>query len=384
MAKVLFGPIVSEARNKEGSVVFSRGPYGAYTRPWVEPDQTETAARHAAKDRMAAAAAAWNNSLTPAQRAAWEVFAKLLDYRDTFGARKNHSGRTPFLQQYLYLDNLGLATLTNPPPSTNRLSLKTAALTLNSDTATLILTLTWPAGQAQPPVIIYATPGLNAAVNFPGHRFRQIATLGSAVAYPYNLWALYTTVLPLPEAGQRVFTAARPIHPTTGLAGTKLTTSALDAGTGVPMYAKITTLTNAQIQALPTTAITIVPAVAGKLIVPVIVVLQLDAAAAAYGNISAGSGNHLYCNCAARQTCAQRNDAFLNAAVKRTCYLPARVALDAVPPTNAEQFHGASNDADIEGTDLTLNCVNAAGNFTLGNAANTLKVTTYYQLIDAI
>jgi len=384
MAKILFGPIVSEARNKEGSVVFSRGPYGAYTRPWVDPDQTETAARKTAKDRMAAAAAAWNNSLTPAQRAAWEVFAKLLDYRDTLAARKNHAGRTPFIQQYLYLSNLGLATLTNPPPSTNRLSLQTAALTLNSDTATLNLTLTWPPGQAQPPAIIYATPGLNAAANFPGHRFRQIATLGSAVAYPYNLWTNYTNVFPLPEAGQRVFTAARPIHPTTGLAGTKLTASALDAGTGVPMYARITTLTNAQIQALPTTAITIVPAVAGKLIVPVMVILQLDATSAAYGNISAGAGNHLYCNCAARQTIAQRNDAFLNAALKRTCYLPSRVALDAVPPTNAEQFHGASNDPDLEGTDLTLNCVNAAGNFTLGNAANTLKVTTYYQLIDAI
>jgi len=384
MAKIVFGPIVSEARNKEGSVVFSRGPYGAYTRPWVDPDQTETAARQTAKDRMAAAAAAWNNSLTAAQRAAWEVFAKLLDYPDTLAARKDHAGRTPFIQQYLYLSNLGLATLTNPPASTNRLSLQTAALTLNSDTPTLNLTLTWPPGQAQPPVIIYATPALNAAVNFPGHRFRQIATLTSAVGYPYNLWTNYTDVFPLPEAGQRVFTAARPIHPTTGLAGTKLTTSALDAGTGVPMYEKITTLTNAQIQALPTTPITIVPAVVGKLIVPIMVSLQLDATAGAYGNISAGAGNHLYCNCAARQTVAQRNDGFLNAAVKRTCYLPSRVALDAVPPTNAEQFHGASNDPDLEGTDLTLNCVNAAGNFNLGNAANTLKVTTHYQLINAI
>jgi len=228
MAKVLFGPIVSEARNKEGSVVFSRGPYGAYTRAWVDPDQTETPARKTAKDRLAAAAAAWNNSLTPNQRAAWEHFAKLLDYRDTFGARKDHAGRTPFLQQYLYLDNLSLPTLTDPPPSTARLHLASATLDYQWLYSMLQLTLTWPPGQPQPPAIIYATPCLNPAANFPGHRFKQITTLPDNATYPYELWSSYSAVFGTPTWGDKIFVRARPVHPTTGLTGVTLMAHSTD------------------------------------------------------------------------------------------------------------------------------------------------------------
>jgi len=228
MAKVLFGPIVSEARNKQGSVVFSRGPYGAYTRAWVDPDQTETPARKTAKDRLAAAAAAWNNSLTAGQRAAWEVFAKLLDYRDTFGARKDHPGRPIFLQQYLYLDNLSLPTLTDPPPSTERLHLASATLDYQWLYSMLQLNLAWPSGQAQPPVIIYATPCLNPAVNSPGHRFKQIAALPANATYPYELCPSYSAVFGTPTWGDKIFVRARPVHPTTGLTGVPLMAHSTD------------------------------------------------------------------------------------------------------------------------------------------------------------
>jgi len=230
MAKVLFGPIVSEARNKQGSVVFSRGPYGAYTRAWVDPDQTETAARKTCKDRMAAASYAWNNSLSASQRLAWEAYATALAYTDVFANLAAHPGRTVFIQQFLYLDNLGLATLTTPPNSTDRRSLTTASLSFSFPTNTLSLNLTWPPGQPQPPVIVYATPPLNPATNFPGHRFRQIATLSSAVGYPYNLWTAYNAVHGLPLPGKKIFTHARPVHPTTGLAGGKLMAHSTDPG----------------------------------------------------------------------------------------------------------------------------------------------------------
>jgi len=260
MAKVIFGPLIAEARGRQGNLVFSRGPFGAYTRPYVTPDETETTQRGVVWDRFAAACEAWNAALSNQQRIAWGEFAHLLNPSDVFGTRQDGPGRKAFISAFLYLDNLGLTTLTDPPPSTNRLVLDSATLDFNWAETTLAIDLTWPGIQAQPPVIIYATPPLNPAVTSPGHRFKQIAALPDDATFPFDLWNAYLAMHGWPEQGKRIFVWARPVHPTTGLPGGKLLCFQTDTGPEDAMQIFTRTLTPDEIKHLHGTPIQLLPA----------------------------------------------------------------------------------------------------------------------------
>ncbi len=159
---------------------------------------------------------------------------------------------------------------------------------------------------------------------------------------------------------------------------------------GAPILRASASFTDAQIKALPTTALSIVSAPgAGFMIVPIQYLILVNATAGAYANIHASStgliqttSTHVLmsgyiANDASTTPAQSMMTALFGAAGKRNLTL----IPDFSPVTPADGwsiFGDVQVTSDIDNRDLELTVSNTGGDFTGGNAANTLKVITYY------
>jgi hypothetical protein len=149
--------------------------------------------------------------------------------------------------------------------------------------------------------------------------------------------------------------------------------------TQVPQTTTVT-LTDAQIKALSSTAVTVVPAPgAGKILVLLATFLALDTTAGAYGNLS-GATCKLYLNYLnaggeqASQPADENSDLFLGVAA---------VSYAQLLPTGANNAWATiMNDLVDKAVEIGLDNA-GAGALTGGNAANTMKVTVVFVILDA-
>lgn len=384
MAKITTGPLVSEIRNALGAQVFSRNQYGAYTKARTAPDQTPTPPRVAARDRFAAATVAWESTLTDLQRRAWMTYADALRPRPGPVNGRPRAGRPLFISSYCNLDNIGVPTLTDPPDQPVAGAVLDLTGTINADAAVFTLTGTVPPDTPAQGLVIFATPPLSAARYYGSNLSKQIAAYPPGWSWPLDLQDAYREVFDTPAAPAVVIVYVLPIAEASGLAGVRQQARILATGEGSPMLIKTTVLTDAQIKALPTTDVTVVPAVAGKIIVPFILVLQADATAGAYANISPGNTEYFRLKVNTDKSSRIRNNRLLSGAAKECAILSIRQEIDAVPPTLVALYTSVDDPATITNVPAVLAVQNTAGDFTGGHVDNTLTVTTYYELLDPV
>jgi len=384
MAKITTGPLVSEIRNALGAQVFSRNQYGAYTRARTAPDNSPTPARLITRARITAASTLWSHTLTDPQRLAWMAYALNFQSRPGPVNGKPPTGRSAYISAYANLDNIGVTPLVTPPNQPLAGAVADLQLSIDCDSATFELDGNVPAGAPTQGLVVFATPPLNQGRYFGWHFARQISAHAPGWTFPLDLWDQYNEIFDTPAAPNVVILWAEPIAEVSGLAGPKQCVRALAQGEGAPMIIKTTVLTDAQIKALPTTPVTIVAAVVGKIIVPFLTVLQLDATAGAYANISAGAGQMFRTVCVTDKSVRILNTELLSGAAKECVFLASKFQLDAIPPTVPRLYVSPDDPAALTNQPLLLNSDNALGDFTGGNAANTLTCTTYYQLIDPV
>lgn len=167
------------------------------------------------------------------------------------------------------------------------------------------------------------------------------------------------------------------------------------------LYQSVVTLTDAQFKALPTTGITIVtPGRSGYRIRPFAASLVSRFSAGAYTNVNAtycdlrlevGVEYVVYClvNDSAASPALSQMTNFTGAADK--VIDPTTPEVVGIPDSNAagvacyilpnNNVVGGSSPTVWDNQPLVLKADNnGSGNFTGGNAANTLKVTTYYAI----
>ena len=157
------------------------------------------------------------------------------------------------------------------------------------------------------------------------------------------------------------------------------------------MLSTSVTLTNAQIKALPNTAVTMLADDASKLFIPVFVVFQADTTGGAYTNVDADFAtlNVWYTgNYDTPLWAVDNNSSSTPVQSAMTALLTAGGKLDAIITQNQPGYTSGGGsisltsyllDGGIEGLGLEVAINNnIAGNLTGGNAANTLKVTLYY------
>lgn len=98
MALVKYGPVVSDVRGSIGGTVFSRSRAGAFARIRTKPVFTPTAERDRYQSIMAWVYGYWHDTLTNAQRIAWNTLGDNTDFTNALGDTYHPSGYNLFLR----------------------------------------------------------------------------------------------------------------------------------------------------------------------------------------------------------------------------------------------------------------------------------------------
>lgn len=224
MTKILLGVFAADARGHTGGTVFSKNTYANYIRNKVTPVNPDTPAQALVKARFTGLSQDWRG-LTQAQRDAWNQGAQAFAHTNIFGNNVPLTGFNLFKQLNQNLLAAQAAQIDDIPTVSDVFAFTSQSLSADTTGGTLDLTFT-PAIPVGTSVIVYATPGVSAGINFVKSEFRQIVVLGSGNASPFDATAQYNAVFgSLPTVGQKVFLQTRPILDSSGQSGQRLKSS---------------------------------------------------------------------------------------------------------------------------------------------------------------
>jgi len=115
MALIKYGPAIADARGSVGGTVFSRNSAGAYMKQRTVPTYPASAKQIARAALMSTLIDDWKNSLTTAQRAAWNALAAGTKIPNKLGEQMSPSGANLFVRSNVLLDLSSQAHITAPP-----------------------------------------------------------------------------------------------------------------------------------------------------------------------------------------------------------------------------------------------------------------------------
>lgn len=144
MAKITFGPIISEARCSTGSVTFTRNRSGAIARNRVTPHNPVSAQQIAQRQFLTYAAKRWSSGLTAAQRAQWSQLAANLVKSDQLGRPYVIAGLEQYSQCAANMLMLGQAPIDNPPAALSAIGPQQVSAIASASAGTLAVTTDIP------------------------------------------------------------------------------------------------------------------------------------------------------------------------------------------------------------------------------------------------
>ena len=134
MALIVF-PEGQQRSGKAGGSVYSHNRSGPYIRNRAIPVNPNTSRQVAVRNAMRALTIAWDISLTPAQRAAWDVFGANLSWKNRVGASIFLTGLNHFVRANSPLLINGFARI-DAAPTTYLLAAAESALVVTASEAT--------------------------------------------------------------------------------------------------------------------------------------------------------------------------------------------------------------------------------------------------------
>ncbi len=191
MAKVKFGAIAVDARNKVGGIVYSKNQYGAYVRTKVTPANPQSTYQVSVRNNFKDLSVSWGAVLTASQRAAWIAFAADHKVTDVFGSQLTLSGLATYQRLNRVLYQLGVTTIADPPADLAVTALLTAPVTAVAGVAAFDAAFTATPLGADEMIYLWATPPLPAGVNYLSNRLRMTAFSAAAQASPFDFLAEY-------------------------------------------------------------------------------------------------------------------------------------------------------------------------------------------------
>lgn len=209
MALIRYG----EGQQRSGSIgatVYSHNRYGAYVRARSIPVNPSTDRQVAVRNALRDLAISWDNVLTPVQRAAWDVYAKNVTWKNALGDSVRLTGLAHYIRSNTTMVSLGFDRVDAAPTIFN---LASAELRLGcaASEATQQLSITFDdtavwATEAGAFQHFYLGLPANAGIKFFGGPYRYIVS--DAGVLPAVSPKLATTPFPFAE-GQRLWLRSR-------------------------------------------------------------------------------------------------------------------------------------------------------------------------------
>lgn len=190
MALFLPGPAIAEARGSVGGTTFSRNRNGAYMRVRVSPVQPRTQAQELIRLHMTTCQAAWRDTLTAAERAAWEACASQTLRTNKIGASNPMTGINAFLASNLLRLQASAAILTAAPAGP--LSAVAPTITVQQAVADKDLEMAAPSPviAANEYLFVYLSGNQSRTKNFFRGPWADRLVLNSATVFPLQLRAV--------------------------------------------------------------------------------------------------------------------------------------------------------------------------------------------------
>lgn len=203
MAKIKFGAIVTDMRNKVGSQVFSKNRYGAYVRSSPLNVVSSTPAQVAVRSRFATFSTAWR-SLTQLQRDCWNNAVIDFMHTDVFGATVRPSGFDLYVKLNCNLDQVGIAPISIPPAPTMLAFI--ASISLTATELGPVVTLDFDSSNltSDYTIVVSATAPISAGKRYVKNLLRQIAVLPWNTATPCDITSEYVTKFGAPTGDSRI------------------------------------------------------------------------------------------------------------------------------------------------------------------------------------
>lgn len=214
-AKVKFGMIVVEMRNKLNGHVFSRNRGGAYARGKVTPLNPNTSYQQTVRSRLTGLSQDWKG-ITQAQRDGWAAVVEQYAKTDVFGDLRNPSGQQLYIRLNANILNAGGAQITDAPQPVGADAVVAGALVMNSAGPLSTIDFTPTPVPATHALIVDATEGLSQGIQNANSKFRQIEVFAAAQASPADFSTTYETKFGTPIAGTKVFCRIKQIQTATG------------------------------------------------------------------------------------------------------------------------------------------------------------------------
>lgn len=179
--------IYTQVSGSVGGVTYAHNQGGLYARARSIPTNPNSAQQQVLRNAMGALAAAWNQTLTGAQRTGWETFAANVPLVDALGDSRTVSGKA----WYIKANSLRLqasVTRIDAPPSLFEmatLTLPVFTITAAGTTASMAYTNTdgW-AGEVGGYLLVYASRPQNASRNFWNGPYRFAGKVSGAATPP--------------------------------------------------------------------------------------------------------------------------------------------------------------------------------------------------------
>ena len=190
-ALVKFGGGIIEMRGSLAGNVFSRNKGGNYARAKTTPINPNTANQVAVRAALAQLTDLWSNTVTPAQRAAWNLYAANVQVVNKLGESVNISGFNHYIRSNVeFLRNLAATTAPGPVVFEIPEQDPTFAITASEATQQISVTfnnaLDW-ANETGAVMFVYQGQPQNAQRNFFGGPWRYMdRILGDGAVPPVS------------------------------------------------------------------------------------------------------------------------------------------------------------------------------------------------------
>jgi len=115
MALVKYGGGIVQASGSIGGTTFARNRFGNYMRARTKPVNPQSARQVAARARIAFLSEEWSDTLTAAQRLAWEAYASAIAWTNRLGESVNLTGYNHFCRSNAAILSVGGTVVTDGP-----------------------------------------------------------------------------------------------------------------------------------------------------------------------------------------------------------------------------------------------------------------------------